>query len=159
MSLRDLLMKNVRGGSVNVYVVDASVYAPLVVLFGRGLIEALRKTRIVILDLTVYESCNAYWKECVKFHRMHENEALIACRASKMLIQYINLHKITDLDVDEIMKIAIENNITFYDASYILLARELKAPIVSEDNDIVNIAPKYSIKVYGLKHLLNVLKQ
>ena len=53
-------MKNVRGGSVNVYVVDASVYAPLVVLFGRGLIEALRKTRIAILDLTVYESCNAY---------------------------------------------------------------------------------------------------
>ncbi len=53
------------------------------------------------------------------------------------------------------MKIAIENNITFYDASYIALARVLQARLASEDEDILNVAPRYGIEVVRLRELLN----
>jgi len=119
----------------------------------------LRKVRFAILDLTVYEACNAFWKEYTKFHRINENEASIACKVSKALSRYTMLYRITDLDVEETMRIAVENNITFYDASYIALACKLKSPIASEDSDIIAVAPKYDIEVIRLNQLLDILKQ
>jgi len=47
-------------------VVDASVLAPLILLSGRQLLSKLRRHRVAMLDLTVYEACNAYWKACLK---------------------------------------------------------------------------------------------
>lgn len=141
------------------YVIDASVYTPLLIVYGGGLVEKLRKVRFAILDLTVYEACNVFWKEHVKLHKISENEALIACDASKALSQYTTLYRITDLNVKEAMKIAVENNITFYDASYIALARKLKSPIASEDSDIIATAPKYGVEVIRLNQLLNILKR
>ena len=72
-----------------IYVVDSSVYAPLVALYGRNLIKAMKKVKIVILDLTVYESCNAFWRECVKLHRISDEEAIKACEACKALSKYV----------------------------------------------------------------------
>ncbi len=141
-----------------IYVVDSSVYAPLVALYGRNLIKAMKKVKIVILDLTVYESCNAFWKECVKLHRISDEEAIKACEACKALSKYVNVYKIIDLDARNIIEIAISNNITFYDSSYIALAQKLKASIVSEDKDIIDIAPKYSLEVIRLHEFLRILQ-
>jgi len=52
------------------------------------------------------------------------------------------------------MEIAIENSITFYDSSYIALAQKLRAPIASEDSDILRVAPRYRIDVVGFDQLL-----
>ena len=57
------------------------------------------------------------------------------------------------------MKIAIENNIAFYDASYIALARELKTSIASENHDILTVAPKYNVRVIRLNELINMLER
>jgi len=141
------------------YVIDASVYAPLIITYGRDLIEKLRKIKSVILDLSLYEACNVFWKEHVKLHKISEEEAITACKAVKALSRYITLYSVTDLDTAEVMKIAIENSITFYDASYIVLAHKLKAPIASEDNDIITVAPKYNIRVIRLNELANILEQ
>lgn len=56
------------------------------------------------------------------------------------------------------MKIAMENDITFYDSSYIALAHKLKAPIASEDQHIITVAPKYDIKVIRLRELMDLMK-
>ncbi len=153
-----MFMKNVRRGSIVVYVVDASVYAPLIAICGKDLVRAVRELEFVLLDLTVYETCNAFWKEYVKLRKISRDEAIQACLASKSLTQYAKLYRITDLDVKKVMRIAVENNITFYDSSYIALAQKLKAPISSEDQDIVSIAPKYGIKVIRLHELTNMIK-
>ncbi len=55
------------------------------------------------------------------------------------------------------MDIALSNNITFYDASYIALARQLKIPITSNDKDILDHAPKYNIQAYSLDQFLKII--
>ena len=141
------------------YIIDASVYAPLIITYGKDLIEKLKRVKFIILDLTIYEVCNAFWKEHTKLHKISEEEAIMACKVAKALSRYVTLYSVTDLNTAEVMKIAIENNITFYDASYIALAYKLKTPIASEDHDILVVAPKYNIKAIRLNELINMLEQ
>lgn len=141
------------------YVLDASVYAPLILQYGARLIGMLRKVEVATLDLAVYETCNVFWKQHVKIRRISRDEAMVACRVSKALTRYVTVYKVIDLDVEETIKIAIDNNITFYDASYITLARELGAPIATEDKDIKNVAPGYNIKVLDYHQLMSILEK
>ena len=141
------------------YVLDASVYAPLILQYGARLIGMLRKVEVATLDLAVYETCNVFWKQHVKVRRISRDEAMVACRVSKALTRYVTVYKVIDLDVEETIKIAIDNNITFYDASYITLARELGAPIATEDKDVKNVAPDYNIKVLDFHQLMSVLEK
>ena len=141
------------------YVLDASVYAPLILQYGAKLIKRLREMKITTLDLAIYEACNVFWKQHTKAHKIDRNEAIVACKVSKALTRYIILYKITDLDIEEAVKIAIDNNITFYDASYIALAKKLNTPIATEDKDIKSAAPNYNIKVLNLQQLINILEK
>ncbi len=141
------------------YVLDASVYAPLILQYGARLIGMLRKVEVATLDLAVYETCNVFWKQHVKVRRISRDEAMVACRVSKALTRYVTVYKVIDLDVEETIKIAIDNNITFYDASYITLARELGAPIATEDKDVKNVAPDYNIKVLDFHQLMSILEK
>ena len=140
------------------YVIDASALAPLIVVCGGNLVRSLKKNDFAVLDLTVYEVCNAFWKMCRKLRRIDEAEAAYACAASRHLARFVKLYRVTDLDVEKTMEIAVENNITFYDSSYIALASELNAPIASEDKDILTVAPKYGIKVVRLPELIKSLE-
>ena len=140
------------------YVIDASVYAPLIASCGRELVKAMKELEFILLDLTVYEVCNAFWKEHSKLHRISEDEAIQACMVSRALTRYARLYRVTDLDVKEIMEIAIKNNVTFYDSSYIALAHKLKTPLVTEDHDIIALAPKYNVEIVRLHELLNLIK-
>ncbi len=140
-------------------ILDASVYAPLIVLCGRALPTVLREIRAIILDLTIYEVCNAFWKECVKLGRIDRERAKLACIVSKELSRYVVLFRIDNLNLEEIMDIAIANNITFYDASYIALARKLNASIATEDSDIISAAPRYGIKVVRLNNLTELCRE
>ena len=151
-------MKSVKKGDNILYVIDASIYAPLIAICGKDLVKAIRELEFVLLDLTVYEACNAFWKEYRKLRKISRDEAIKACMVSKALTQYTKLYRVTDLDVGKVMELAVENNITFYDSSYIALAQKLKAPISSEDQDIVAIAPRYGIKVIRLRELMNLIR-
>ena len=130
----------------------------LVAVCGRGLVRAVKEHGFVLFDLIVYETCNAFWKEHIKFHRISREDAIRACTASKALARYARLYSIADLEVEEVMKIAVENNTTFYDSSYIALARQLGAPIASEDRDIIAVAPKYGLKTIRLRSLMGLVE-
>ncbi|MCE4613900.1 MAG: type II toxin-antitoxin system VapC family toxin [Desulfurococcales archaeon] len=122
--------------STGIYVIDASVYAPLVATCGRDLVRAMRRLEFAVLDLTVYEVCNAFWREYRKLHKIIEGEAIQACIISKTLTRYTKLYRVIDLNIGEAMKIAVESNIAIYDSSYIALAHRLGATLSSEDQDI-----------------------
>ena len=115
------------------------------------------RVKFVVLNFTLYEVCNAFWKECMKFHRMSVDEAISACKASKALAQYAHLYRITGLNVEDVARVAVEDGIAFYDASHIVLAREVHAPIASEDEDIIAVAPKYNVKVIRLRGFIKEL--
>ncbi len=138
-------------------VMDASVYAPLLVSCGEALIEAAKRLKLSALDLTVYEVCNTFWKEHIKFKRMERSEAIEACKVAKALTKYVKTYRIESLDTAKIMEIALDNNITFYDSAYVALALETRAVLASEDKDIIRAAPRYGIKIVRLQELLQTI--
>ena len=140
------------------FVVDASVFLPLAITYGRNLKSVLEKYKFHVLDLTCYEVCNGLWKESVKLHRIDGVAASRLCRYFKEVVKrYVKVHSILELDVEKVMKIALEYGITVYDASYIELAREYGMPIVSNDRDILDNAPKLGVKVYDLESFIKIL--
>jgi len=141
------------------YVVDTSVYVPLMVILKGKMRKVMLKHKFHILDLTLYEACNAFWKECTKLHKINEEMALRSCELAVKLSRYAFVHKLEEVGVKEVMGIALSEDITVYDASYIALAKKLKAPIASEDKDILRVAPKYGIEVYDLESFVKLLSQ
>ena len=142
-----------------VYVLDASVYAPLLILLGRRILNTPDNVELALLDLTVYETCNAFWKEHRKLHRITAEEAVEACSLAASVAKYLKLYRVDGLDTARVMHIAIENNMTFYDAAYITLAADIGATVASEDRDILSAAPRYNIRTLRLKDIENILSK
>ena len=140
------------------YVLDASVYVPLITVVGAPLLEAALRLDLVILDLTIYEACNAFWKACMKLRKMSKEEAIKACRVAKLLADRLKTYRYEDLDFDKMIAMAIEDDVTVYDAAYVVLASMLRAPLASEDGDIKRIAPKYGVEVVGFDELLKMIE-
>ena len=141
------------------YVVDTSVYVPLLMLLRSRLRRVMVEYGFHLLDLTLYESCNVFWKECVKLHRIDMETARRSCRLAVALARYATLHRLAELDPGEIIDIAVKDNITVYDASYIALAIRLGAPLASNDQDLLRTAPKYGVKAYSLGEFLEMIRE
>jgi len=140
------------------YVVDTSVYVPLIGLLRGRLRRVMSRHRFHMLDLTLYEACNVFWKECAKLHRIDAETAKRGCRlAVTLAVEYAILHGLEELDPSRVVAIAMEEGITVYDASYIALAKQLGAPIASNDRDILEAAPRQNVRAYSLEELLEAI--
>lgn len=120
-----------------------SALYPLVLEFREKIL--LYKDLFVILDLTKYEIGNVIWKE---FKKNKIKDLLTVLQLFKEILSDINELSINK-DLDEVEKISIENNMTFYDASYIYIARKHRLKIVTEDKDLLKF--KESMDVATLR--------
>jgi predicted nucleic acid-binding protein len=57
-------------------ILDASVYTPLLTKAGGKLVKLAKHYAFAILDLTIYEACNAFWKLCVKHKILNPHDAI-----------------------------------------------------------------------------------
>ncbi len=112
-----------------VKVVDASVIAAIV--FGEP--DADRAARLLGDDELVapallrYEVTNIAWKKA----RRAPRQADLIARALRVAMDLDIRH--VDVDHDAVLEVAIERNVTAYDAAYLWLARTLKAPLATLD--------------------------
>lgn len=60
----------------------------------------------------------------------------------------------SDLDLRSVQSIAIESKLTFYDSSYIYLAKRLNCPLATEDAELAERAGDLGITVYRLGDFL-----
>jgi len=121
------------------YLLDTSALYPLVLEFREKIL--LYKDLFVILDLTKYEIGNVIWKE---FKKNKIKDLLTVLQLFKEILSEINELSINK-DLDEVEKISIENNMTFYDASYIYIARKHRLKLVSEDKDLLKFKESMDI--------------
>ncbi len=82
-------------------------------------------------SLTEYELGNVLWKEA-KTKRIDFNAA--ARTFSDALSE---LKKIGIDGIGEVLKIAVERNLTFYDASYVFIAEKEDLKLVTEDAELL----------------------
>jgi predicted nucleic acid-binding protein len=91
--------------------------------------------------LARYELGNAVWK------RIHLTKATKQEEGQKLLdaldTLYLKMNKITELDTGETLKLADENGITYYDASYITTALDHSLTLITDDTRLRKTASKY----------------
>jgi predicted nucleic acid-binding protein len=115
-----------RQGKKYKYLLDASSLYPLL-LSG----EAFDLEQCAVSTLTEYELGNVLWKET---KRKRIDFKLAAQTFSDALSE---LRKISIGSMDDILAMALERNLTFYDAAYAYLAEREDIKLVTEDVDLI----------------------
>ncbi|MEM3384996.1 MAG: type II toxin-antitoxin system VapC family toxin [Nitrososphaeria archaeon] len=136
------------------YLLDASTLLPLVTKRGKQLLIEVAHEDLVTTDLAIYEACNSLWKlsKLLKVISMEDavNTAiLIKDLTVKGVVKPINF---TKLNFSNTIKVSYEEGLTFYDASYIIAAKDSEAILVTEDEKLQKLAHKY-VKTIGYNDL------
>jgi predicted nucleic acid-binding protein len=124
------------------YLLDASAFLLLIKKADIKLaIECLRDSSV--LDLTFYEIGNAIWKESIltKFLTPEQAEKL-GTMAQTVLAKINRIASETEA-FQKILEIAKNENLSYYDSSYVHYAKETDLPLITEDKDLRMKARKY----------------
>jgi len=122
---------------------SSSIYA----LLTKGKIELLGGNYTVFL--AKFELGNIVWKEVLLHKRISREEGL---RLLSFISKVLNTMNPEDVNCKETEEIALNYGITFYDASYVWLARKLDLPLVTEDNKLRK-AVERELKVLSAKDI------
>jgi len=93
------------------------------------------------LNLAFYELGNAVWKHVHVHKKITANEADILL--DPLIEVFRKLRKPETEDALEILKIAVKESLTYYDASYINAAIENSLTLVTDDEELGKISKKY----------------
>ena len=99
--------------------------------------------------LAKFELGNIVWKEVLLHKRISREEGL---RLLSFISKVLNTMNLEDVNCKETEEIALNYGITFYDASYVWLARKLDLPLVTEDNKLRE-AVERELKVLSTKDI------
>jgi predicted nucleic acid-binding protein len=127
------------------YLLDASALLPLVTRRGKQLIVEASHENLVTTDLAIYEACNSLWKLATLIKVISLENAIDVATTIKDLIarKMIQLIDVTNLDLPQTFNKAHKEQITFYDASYIISAKAMEAILVTEDEKLLKAASKF----------------
>lgn len=122
------------------YLLDASSLLNIVRRLGKEALSVLRGSSI--LDLTVYEVGNGIWS-LVYLHK--EIDYAGGVRLMKALARMFTQLNVLGLGEKllEAYDVAIKEDLTFYDASYIIAAQSAGLRLVSHDAKLAEKAKKY----------------
>jgi predicted nucleic acid-binding protein len=108
------------------YLIDTSALYPLLLSS-----KAFNSEQFAVSSLTEYELGNVLWKEAKKRKIDFKGAAQIFSDA------LLELKKIGIASIGDILAIAIERNLTFYDASYAYIAEKEGLILVTEDTELL----------------------
>jgi len=115
------------------YLLDTSALYPLVLKVREKLL--FYTELFAILDLTIYEIGNVVWRE---YRKGRITDPVSVSRMFEVVVGNIEKLSINE-EVCRVQEIAIENNLTFYDAAYIYVTRKNKLKLVTEDKVLLNL--------------------
>ncbi|TRM83017.1 DNA-binding protein [Sulfolobus sp. A20-N-F6] len=85
------------------------------------------------LDLALYEAINAIWKEYSKLKVISKDLSKRYIRVVRRVMEVIPINIIKGLE-EEVFDLASKENLTIYDASYLLIAKRKNLVLVTDDN-------------------------
>ena len=97
-----------------------------------------------VLDLGKYEVGNALWKEHILRRTITEDEFDEFFRLLSGVIIHSKIVRVEAQDLADVAKIAAKEKITFYDASYVEVAKGQNLILITEDEKLAKAAAKYA---------------
>ena len=127
------------------FLLDSSVITPLMLDLGERLLNLSAGKELYSIDLTFYEVGNSLWKLTLLLKSINLKDAMEILDVLKSLVlrKIITLIRFDDLDAPRIIKLAVDEGLTFYDASYIVAGEKLNAALATEDEELRRKAEKY----------------
>ncbi len=127
------------------YLLDASTFIPLLFDFGEKLLDVATRVTLYVTDLTVYEAGNALWKLVTLLKTMSMEDALETIIAVHTLLSkgLVKVLSYSELELGRVLELATREELTFYDASYVVAAENLRAVLVTENKKLEDRASKY----------------
>ena len=135
------------------YLLDASALINILPAISAEYLETSRDIELYITQLTSFEVGNALWKLYIR-GELKSDEVKIIIDLIQELIRYDALRIIHAEDLAEIMDITLRRKITFYDASYIFVAKKFQYVLVTDDNGLRTNAKIEKVKTINSKKLM-----
>lgn len=129
---------------------DASAFLNLVLKRGEGAFGLIVDGSL--LDLTLYEVGNTVWKLASLRKRLSIEEAEDLLALAEKLATRARMIAHSGLSFAEAIRIAVNENVTFYDAVYVEAARASGMVLVTDDGLLRRVASKY-VEVKGSEEL------
>lgn len=127
------------------YLLDSSAIAILLKRFGRNALKYIEG--MCTLDLARYEMGNIVWKECALKASISLKEAI---SKAKYIVKLLKTMKVEGMYLDEdfegAMALALKLKLTFYDASYLHVAKKYGLTLVTEDGELREKSKKVNVK-------------
>ena len=99
-----------------------------------------------VLDLTFYEAGNVLWKANTLQGRLSTDEREAFSELLVDLRREVTVHTLEDIGLNDVMAVAVDAELTFYDAAYLACAEKLDATLVSEDADLRAVSGSISVE-------------
>jgi predicted nucleic acid-binding protein len=134
------------------YLIDASSIAILLGKIKEKAVEFLEEAST--LDLALYELGNFIWKECTLKKMINREEAIAKIKDLTEIIALMDVKKLEKEDVIGVMQIALDLKLTFYDASYLHVAKSTDKILITNDSELLDKAKEIGVKVAKLEEFL-----
>lgn len=123
---------------------DASAFLNLLLNKGSKSLSVLQEQ--AVLDLTVYELGNSIWKISRLQKKIAKAEACTLLDACLNVISNMKILNIDDME-DDVKELSINVGQSFYDSSYLALAKKHNLELVTDDKKLQKTAIGCKIKV------------
>jgi predicted nucleic acid-binding protein len=84
------------------------------------------------LDLAIYESLNAIWKEYLLLHRLDDETVKRLLSVLRGIFSVVSIASISGYEY-EVFELAVKEKLTVYDAAYLYYAAKNKLILVTDD--------------------------
>jgi predicted nucleic acid-binding protein len=137
------------------YLFDSNAIAITIKRLREKAVEALYGK--ATLNLAHYELGNMLWKECVLKGLISQEEALQKAEDMARMLEALRIEGIeSSEDFKGVMKLATDLKLTFYDASYMYLAKNKDFTLVTEDKELSKKAEETNIKTITVNEFLKI---
>lgn len=132
------------------YVFDAGSILFLTRELGEKVLDAVKQNSTT--SLAYYEIGNALWKELNLLKRLNFNEATKALKAIFSLLKLMKVVHIENADLGaKTLSEASKLDITYYDAAYLVTAKELGGVLVTDDKKLATASKKIGVETLSSK--------